>query len=294
MSFSFLGCNLVKWNQNRLGKKYVRKGLQEKLFKNDDYTVNYWEGGEGDTVVLVHGFGGDGQMTWNKTIQDLVKDYHVIAPDLLWFGKSFSKADPNLDSQIDAVLLLLKDRKVKTCKLVGVSYGGFVSLGIIEKAPELVNELCIVDSPGMTYNINLLDTLCAQVGVKEVQDIFVVKEPSEVKRLFNLATYKNRKIPKGILKNTYELYFDQHHVQLYQLLETLPEEQKRFLENPNFKYPPTTIIWGRDDQIFPLSEGEKLAEAMNADLKIVEKAGHAPNLDNFKQFQGYLREFLAN
>ena len=289
-----MGCNLVKWNQKRLGKKYNRKGLLEQVFKNDEHTVNFWEGGDGDTVLIIHGFGADGQMTWNKTIQDLVKDYHIIVPDLLWFGKSFSTAKPNLDSQVYAMLDLLSNRKVDHCKLVGVSYGGFVSLGITQKAPELVSKMCIVDSPGMTYNVDLLDSLCVKVGVNEVQDIFVVKNPSEVKRLFNLASVKNRRIPKGILNDTYALYFDQHHEQLYQLLETLPSEQKRFLQNPDIKFPPTTIIWGSDDQIFPLSEGEKLAKALDAELKVVPKAGHAPNLDNFKQFQKYLREFLSD
>lgn len=293
ISFSFIGCNLVKWNQNRLTKKYARKDVQQKVFDNDKYTVNYWEGGEGETVVLVHGFGADGQMTWNKSIQDLVKDYHVIVPDLLWFGNSYSEEEANLDSQVNAMLSLLEDREVKKCNLVGISYGGFVSLGISQKAPELIEKLCIVDSPGLTYNLDLIDSLCLKVGVDEVQDIFVVKDAQGVKRLFNLASYKNKRIPKGILKDTYEVYFDQHHKQLYQLLETLPAEQKRFLTHSDIKFPPTTIIWGVDDQVFPLSEGERLADYMNAELKIVEKAGHAPNLDNYKQFQKYLKEFLA-
>ncbi|MBD3637339.1 MAG: alpha/beta hydrolase [Crocinitomicaceae bacterium] len=291
--FSFLGCNLVQWNKERLTKKYSRKGVEEKVLQTDNHSIRYFEGGEGDTVVLIHGFGADGQMTWNKTILDLAKDYHVIVPDLLWFGGSTSKMEPNLTSQVDAMLTLLDHRKVSNCSLVGISYGGFVSLGMIHAKKELFQKVCIVDSPGMTYDVSLLDTLCEQENVEEVQEIFVLSDYKDVQELFDVATYKSRKIPKGILKDTYEVYFSFNHEEQYQLLATLPEEKER-LKDFTIGDLPSLVIWGEHDQVFPLSQGKKLADFIGAELKVVPKAGHAPNIENFKVFQEYLRNFLAD
>ena len=293
LSISFLSCNVVQWNQNRLSKKFERKGIHEGYYETEDHHVHYWEGGEGDTVVLIHGFGADGQMTWNTSIQDLVKDHYVFVPDLLWFGESHSKKEANLTSQIDAMYALLDHKGISHFKLVGISYGGFVVLGMTYQRPESIEKLVIVDSPGMTYNIDLLDSLCVQEGVERVQDIFVVRDAPGVHKLLEVTSIKPKKVSDKILQSTYEVYFDQHHDELDALLETLPAEKDKFGELPE-NFPPSVVIWGRQDWVFPLGEGEKLAKYLGGEIKVVENAGHAINFDNFKSFEFYLREFLDN
>jgi len=99
-------------------------------------------------------------------------------------------------------------------------------------------------------------------------------------------------MPKGILEDAYELYFDENHVELTTLLHTLMDEQSKFLAAQDFVFPPSQVIWGEHDIIFPVSEGEKLAKYMKADFKLVKKAGHAPNIENFKDFEAKFRLFL--
>lgn len=290
----FSSCNLVEWNQKHLTKKYNRKGIVASTFQTDEHKVHYFEGGEGDTVLLIHGFGGDAQVTWNKTIQDLAKDHHVIAPDLLWFGKSQSSATPNLDAQVDAISRLLENRKVKKCSVIGISYGGFVTLGLVYKHRELFEKMVIVDSPGLTYDISLLDGLAKKQNEERFQDIFVTKTPEDVGELFHLAAYKGKKIPKGILKDAFELYFNQNHKEMDQLLTTLPAEQQKFQNADTSNLPKSVLIWGQYDEIFPPSEGKKFANYLGVEYKEVPNAGHAVNIENFKDFQRILREFLAN
>ncbi|UKN02143.1 alpha/beta hydrolase [Paracrocinitomix mangrovi] len=276
-----------------MNKKFSRKGLTENFFENDQHKIHFYEGGEGPTFLIIHGFGADAQITWSQSLYDLMDDHHVIAPDLLWFGKSSSKAKAELDSQVDALFDLLESRKVDKCKIMGISYGGFVSLGMIYKKPDMFEKVVIVDSPGVTYNVNLLDTLCNQQGVAEVTDIFVPTNGDEVNRLLNLGSYKDRKLPKKVKMDTYLFYFDQHHEELKSLLTSLPKEQAKFRENTEINFPPSMVIWGDTDEVFPLSEGQKLAEFMGAKFVTVPKAGHAVNLDNFKGFQKELRVFLS-
>lgn len=286
-------CNLPQWNQKRLTKKYARKGIEEKVFEKDGHQVHYFEGGEGETVLFIHGFGGDAQVTWNKSITDMAKDHHVIAPDLLWFGQSKSESKPELMSQVDAILALLEDRGVKKCKVVGISYGGFVTLGLVYKKKPMFEKVVIVNSPGMTYDLSLLEDLRKEQNEARFQDIFVLKEPKDLAELNELGLHKNKKIPKKILKDAYELYFAENHKEQDQLLSTLPKEQEKFNQVNIGEFPPTLVLWGVYDKIFPLAEGQKLAKFMDAKFVEVPKAGHASNLDNYKFFQKELRAFLS-
>ena len=53
----------------------------------DDHTIFYLEGGEGETILLVHGFSVD-KDTWIRFAKHLTPSYHVVAVDLPGFGES--------------------------------------------------------------------------------------------------------------------------------------------------------------------------------------------------------------
>lgn len=288
----FSSCNLVLYNQKKQTKKLERNTIYEKTFGNGTDTLHYFEGGTGKTLLLIHGFGGDAQITWHESMLDLKDEYRIIVPDLLWFGKSHSTRKPNLAAQVKAITALLNNEGVNSYSVAGISYGGFVSLGLLYEHPNRIESICIIDSPGITYDTTLLDTLCKQEKVATVEDIFVVKNAAHVQRLFNLAFYKDKKIPEKLLKDIYSVYFSQHHFQLAQLLATLPEEQKKILNKPLPELKKATVIWGKHDDIFPVAEGRKLANYLNANFVIIPEAGHAPNVEQFETFQNVLREWL--
>jgi pimeloyl-ACP methyl ester carboxylesterase len=53
------------------------------------------------------------------------------------------------------------------------------------------------------------------------------------------------------------------------------------------------VVWGRQDPVFPLEIGERLAKALGAPLRVLEKARHAPNLEHPEEFNRILRGFLS-
>lgn len=287
-------CNTMVWNQNRLNKKLEKKDIIEQSFVTSESTIHYYKGGEGPKVLLLHGFGADAQVTWHKTMRKLSKNYTVIAPDLLWFGQSNSSMTPNLESQVRAMIALMNTSNIDKFSIAGISYGGFVTMAMYYTIPKRIEKICLIDSPGVTYDIEEMKILCKENDVEDIAGIFVVKEPEGVQKLMNLAFYKDKKIPKKILNQTYELYFSQHHKELTSLLRTLPAEQSRLLSIDIDTYPKSLVIWGIEDDVFPLKEGEKLAEHMGAEFFQIEKAGHAPNIEKFKIFQDKLESFLAD
>jgi len=61
-------------------------GLTEKTVQVDDHRIVYLEGGRGETVLLVHGFGAE-KDNWVLFAKYLTPIYRVVIPDLAGFGE---------------------------------------------------------------------------------------------------------------------------------------------------------------------------------------------------------------
>ncbi len=67
--------------------------LQEYDIQFESLTVHYWQGGQGFPLLQLHG-SGPGASTlgnWRLVLDHLVERYHVLAVDLIGFGKSGRK-----------------------------------------------------------------------------------------------------------------------------------------------------------------------------------------------------------
>jgi len=102
---------------------------------------------DGRTVFLVPGLASSAKV-WAGTETHLAADYDVRTVQVA----GFAGADPvsvdrlYTDGVADALVDELQAHSTKDAVLVGHSMGGFVSLKAALKAPELVDELVIVDS----------------------------------------------------------------------------------------------------------------------------------------------------
>ena len=77
---------LVQLERNVVG------GVRQNNITVDGLNIEYLEGGKGETLVLLHGFGAD-KDNWTRTARYLTPHYRIIAPDLPGFGESSSPND---------------------------------------------------------------------------------------------------------------------------------------------------------------------------------------------------------
>ena len=89
--------------------------------------IFYSEEGQGQTIVLLHGFLENCSM-WNDIKAQLVKhSYKVITVDLLGHGKTGCLGYIHtMEVMADAVYAVLHELKIKSFALVGHSMGGYV------------------------------------------------------------------------------------------------------------------------------------------------------------------------
>ena len=106
-------------------------------------------------LVLLHGFPLDHRM-WADVVDLLPGDRTVLAPDLPGLGSSpcgedlahalGSPAAPSLDTAADAVAGTLQAAGIERAVIAGLSMGGYVAMALVERHPDLVAGLGLLDT----------------------------------------------------------------------------------------------------------------------------------------------------
>ena len=113
-------------------------------YKNS--SIYYSDIGEGDAVVLLHGFLETSAM-WQDFIPQLSKHNRVVCIDLLGHGHTDCIGYIHtMDAMADAVFAVLNHLKIKNAKFIGHSMGGYVALALAEQHAQLFNGLCLMNS----------------------------------------------------------------------------------------------------------------------------------------------------
>lgn len=104
-------------------------------------------GGQGLTVILIHGFGDTGDM-WAKLGADLVRDHTVVVPDLRGMGLS-AKPDNGYDKWTQAADMraVLQSLNIEKAAVVGHDIGTMVAYAYAARYRDLTEKLVVMDAP---------------------------------------------------------------------------------------------------------------------------------------------------
>jgi pimeloyl-ACP methyl ester carboxylesterase len=122
-----------------------------------EVTMHYVTAGEGDAVVLLHGWPQTWR-EWRHVIPLLAARYRVIAPDLRGLGDTSRPADGYHSGAVasDIAELMLRHLGIARFHLVGHDWGGPAAFALACLQPEAVRTLTIVDVtiPGIGPDIS--------------------------------------------------------------------------------------------------------------------------------------------
>ena len=249
--------------------------------------IHYVEAGSGPVVVLLHGLGGDAT-NWAFNIAQLARKYRVIVPDQIGFGKSDKPLiNYRISTFVDFLDRFLKELKVERASLVGNSMGGWVAAAYTIAHPEKVERVVLVDAAGFSFapgfDTGQLIKLnpSTREGMKElVSHVFYNKlifmsdafiDASMAARINAGDGHTIRSITESIIRR--EDVLDNH-------LSVIKQ--------------PTLIIWGREDGLLPVSDGERFKkEIPNSQLIVFEQCGHVPQVEKAAEFNTAVLNFLA-
>jgi pimeloyl-ACP methyl ester carboxylesterase len=123
-------------------------GLVKQSVQVDDHVIVYLEGGKGETVVLLHGFGGS-KDDW-PAFAKYLRGFHLVIPDLPGFGESSQvPADSySFESQLGRIDRFVEVLKLDQFHMAGNSMGGAFTAAYGAKYPGKVLTLALLDPAG--------------------------------------------------------------------------------------------------------------------------------------------------
>ena len=119
------------------------------MFVNiDGLNINYIDEGEGDAVLLIHGWGSSIK-PW-QPIMSGFEGKRVIAPDLPGCGESDILSSPwELEDYCDFILKFLDKVGVTNPIIVGHSHGGRIAIKMVAEGMLKPEKLILFDSAGI-------------------------------------------------------------------------------------------------------------------------------------------------
>lgn len=150
--------------------------LESQFFDSDGTRIHYVVVGEGEPVVLIHGFTANLQQNWNMPgiIDALKDDFQVIAIDNRGHGRSDKPHDPEAYGMemIKDPIRLLDHLGIEKAHFVGYSLGGFITGKLMTTFPDRVLTATLggagwydPDSERMEFMTELADALESGNGI---------------------------------------------------------------------------------------------------------------------------------
>ena len=107
--------------------------------------IHYNKFGEGNTVVLLHGF-CENSTCFSKQVFFLQQHFQVITPDLPGFGNSEPIENTSIEKMADEVKYILEKENISSCVMLGHSMGGYVALAFAKKYVHLLTGFGLIHS----------------------------------------------------------------------------------------------------------------------------------------------------
>lgn len=125
-------------------------GLTQKSAQAAGHEIVYLEGGEGPTLLLVHGFAAD-KDNWTRFARLLTSSYRVVALDLPGFGESSILPEQSYDvaSQAARLEAFVKELGLERFHIAGNSMGGNIAGIYAADYPDRVLSLGLLATGGI-------------------------------------------------------------------------------------------------------------------------------------------------
>jgi pyruvate dehydrogenase E2 component (dihydrolipoamide acetyltransferase) len=234
-------------------------------------SIRYAKRGEGvETIVLVHGFGGDLD-NWLFNIDALAAKARVYALDLPGHGQS-SKAigEASLAGLSSALTGFMDAVGIDSAHLIGHSMGGATALRTALDAPERVKSLTLVCSAGLGPEINgaYIDGFVGAASRRELKPVLeqLFDDPALVSRQLvdDLLKYKRLDGVSEALSSLADALFANGRQASVMAGDLAGIRQ------------PVQVIWGANDRIIPSAHA---GVSGSARVEVIDGAGHMVQME---------------
>ena len=171
-------------------------GLSQQFFMNDGITLHFNIVGQGEPVVLLHGFTEDAHVAWRQeigthrshnTLETLAEDFRVITMDSRGHGQSDKPVDRQLYGKrmVDDLAHLLDHLGIEQAHIVGYSMGAFIAGNFLQEYEDRVKSITMIGAAptdSITYqedlilqkvNLETVECLLSDCGINPLLDFML-------------------------------------------------------------------------------------------------------------------------
>lgn len=266
----------------------------------DNVQIHYQEfGAKTDPVIfLIHGYIAS-TFTWNSAAPRLAeKGFRVFVVDLIGFGFSQKPAwsEYTIDSQARMIIRLMDRLGIGRAILIGSSYGGGVAAVAALDYSDRVEKLVLV---GAVSNDEIKKAAITRLATLPV--VGEVMAPF----LAGSKTYAKFRLRNSIDVANHDLIDENRITGIMRPLQTADVHRSLILTLRNWHADrierdahnikqPTLLIWGENDRIIPLRNGQTLHRAISdSRLVVFKNCGHVPHEEYTEDFLKLVTEFAS-
>jgi pimeloyl-ACP methyl ester carboxylesterase len=282
--------------------------IHHKTIEVDGLEIFYREAGldNAPTILLLHGFPTSSHM-FRNLMPALSDKFHLVAPDYPGFGNSsmpkVDEFDYSFDRFAEVIDSFIEKLRLKTYSLYVMDYGAPVGYRIATKHPERVESLIVQN--GNAYEEGLKefwDPIKAYWKEKSKENADVLKNNILTIEATKWQYMNGVRDPETIAPDNW--FHDQYlmdrpgnkDIQLQMFYDygsnppLYPEWQAYFREYQ----PPTLIVWGKNDYIFPADGAHPYKRDLkNVDFHLLD-TGHFALEEDGDFIAGLIRDFMED
>ena len=248
-------------------------------YKYEGIELAYSVEGEGDTVILLHGWGCDRNI-WVATREWLRASKRVVTVDFAGFGLSEEPREVwGVEEYTRSLEALVHELGIVRPTLIGHSFGGRVA--IVFASRNEVERVVLTDAAGVkprrkpsyyykVYSFKLMKSLLPLfIGKQKAQMLIDQRRRKSGSSDYNQASPMMRAILSKVVNED--------------LCHLMPKISA-----------PTLLFWGENDTATPLSDAKRMEKLIpDAGLVTVAGAGHYAFLENTPLFLRVVESFLS-
>lgn len=242
----------------------------ERAVEADGFTIRYFEAGDGEPLVVLHGAGGP---RFSVALDTLASGRRVVLMEMPGFGEQPNDLHQTLADLAETVAEAVAAIGPRSYHLLGTSFGGAVAIHLALAHPDRVSSL-VLEGPA-----------AFRVGATPPDPS---APPEEMLRRF-------RRHPGRV--PAFEPPDPQAMARTWPLVDRLLASTPEFDEQLAARLPEcavrSLVVFGDEDGVIPPSNGRSFRQLMpNCSYVLVHQAAHDVQADRAEAFADLVGEFL--
>ncbi|WEN16813.1 alpha/beta fold hydrolase [Rhodanobacter sp. AS-Z3] len=281
--------------QANIKREAMAAHLEKHSVQAGDTRWSYYEGGEGPTIVLLHGFTSDNTV-WLPVAKLLTAHFHLVIPDLPGWGDSsrIAGADYGIDAQAARLDTFVQTLHLGRFVLVGHSMGGAVAAVYAADHADHVAELALVDAFGLKSAESALGR-----EVVAGKNPFVYNDRAGFMHLESLAFEQPPELPGRFVDVMVKRnQRDQDFIRRTFAALLQPSQSLSVQNRLGQLTMPVLGLWCHDDRIIDVSALDSLRSGLSASSAIssstINGCNHMPMLEKPEQTAQILTGFALS